>query len=97
MLPGHTVENIQNRMKHLETISNESLGKVGMGKGQTLDYNALMERLGGGGAAAPTARAGTAPKAKARAGGVRLVGANIQRGSGRASSSVAAAATDFDP
>ncbi len=45
MLPGHTVENIKNRMKHLENISNESLGKVGMGKGQTLDYNALMERL----------------------------------------------------
>ncbi len=45
MLPGHTVENIKNRMKHLENISNESLGKVGMGKGQTLDYNALMARL----------------------------------------------------
>ncbi len=43
-LPGKTVANIQSRMKHLQTLTDESLGKVG--KGEKLDYNALMERLG---------------------------------------------------
>ncbi len=43
MLKGYTTDNIKKRMQNLENISNESLGKVGMGK--TLDYNALMERL----------------------------------------------------
>ena len=70
MLPGHTVENIQKRMKHLENISNESLGKVGMGQGQNLDYNALMERLG---------RADPAPAPTARAGTARVVGGNLRR------------------
>ncbi len=43
-LPGQTVENIKDRMRKLEVLSQESLGKVG--KGERLDYNALMERLG---------------------------------------------------
>ncbi len=46
-LPGQTVANIKGRMKHLQTLTDESLGQVG--KGEKLDYNALMERLGRGG------------------------------------------------
>ena len=43
MLPGHTLENVKNGTKHLENISDESLGKVGRCKGETLDYNVLVE------------------------------------------------------
>ena len=43
MLKGHTVHNIERRMKELQSLSDESLGKVG--KGETLSYEALLQRL----------------------------------------------------
>ena len=45
-LPGHTVENIKKRMKDLQSISDESLGKLGRDKREHLNYEALMEKLG---------------------------------------------------
>ncbi len=45
-IQGRTTENIKRRMKHLEQLADQSLGRVGMSKkDSSLDYNALMERL----------------------------------------------------
>ena len=45
MLKGYTTDNIKARMKKLQSISDESLGKLGRGKHEYHDYNSLMEKL----------------------------------------------------